>query len=240
MADKPFRFRQFDIYHDKSAMKVGTDGVLLGAWCNVKNVSSALDVGTGSGLIAIMLAQRNRECLVSAVEIDRESCTEAKENAARCPWSERINISHSSFQEYYRKNDTTFDLIVSNPPYFQNSLLNPDPKRSVARHAGLLPVPDLITGVNKLLSKKGKYCMILPVPEAGLFIKTAAGEGLFCRKITTVIPNPGKPPGRYLMEFGKTKGEIEKDELIVELDERHKYSEDFKRLTGAFYLYFRY
>ena len=240
MTNKPFRFRQFDIYHDRCAMKVGTDGVLLGAWCDVKDVSSALDIGTGSGLIAIMLAQRNPECTIDAVEIDRESFLQASENAARCPWSKRIRVHHRSFQEFCLESGRQFDLIVSNPPWFRNSLLNPDPSRSAARHAGLLETADLIAGVTNLITDSGKLCVIMPVPESELFMKNASVSGLWCRKITSVLPNPGKLPKRFLMEFSKIKGGTEKDELVIELDRRHKYSDGFRKLTGHFYLDFRY
>ncbi len=221
-------------------MKVGTDGVLLGAWCNAANASSAIDIGTGCGLIAIMLAQRNPGCTIDAVEIDRESFLQAAENAARCPWSERIRVHRCSFQEFCQESGRQFDLIVSNPPYFRNSLLNPDPSRSAARHAGILNMEDLMEGVLKLLAGNGKFCMIMPVAEAEIFIKKSSGRGLWCRKITSVLPNPGKPPKRYLMEFSKIKGVTEKDELIIELDRRHRYSDGFRKLTGDFYLDFRY
>jgi tRNA1Val (adenine37-N6)-methyltransferase len=240
MTVKPFRFKQFDIYHEKCAMKVGTDGVLLGAWCSVKDALSALDIGTGSGLIAIMLAQRQPGCMIEALEIDRESFLQASDNAARSPWNRRIRVHHISFQEFSRKPGQQYDLIVSNPPYFTNSLTNPDPRRTNARHAGSLTMDEIIEGVLKLLSGNGKFCMIMPVPEADIFIKNAAGSGLWCRKITSVYPNPGKPPKRYLMEFRKIKGEIQTEGLVLELARRHEYSDDFRKLTGDFYLDFLY
>jgi tRNA1Val (adenine37-N6)-methyltransferase len=240
MTVKPFRFKQFDIYHDKCAMKVGTDGVLLGAWCTAKDASSALDIGTGSGLIAMMLAQRQPGCVIDAVEIDRESFLQASENAARSPWSGRIRVHHNSFQEFCRKPDHQYDLIVSNPPYFRNSLTNPDPRRTNARHSGSLTMDEIIEGVLKLLAGGGRFCMIMPAAESEIFIKNASGSGLWCRKITTVHPNPGKPSKRCLMEFRRIKGDIQTDELIIELDRRHEYSDEFRKLTGDFYLDFRY
>ncbi len=240
MGNGNFRFKKFTVNHDKCAMKVGTDGVLLGAWCNVEGVRSVLDVGTGSGLIALMVAQRNSSCIIDAVEIDKESFVQASANAACCQWSDRINMVHSSFSEYYSGTKKKFDLIVSNPPWFINSLTNPDPGRSAARHTHSLSMEDLVKGTKKLLAPGGRFCMIMPVTEAEILIKYSKTENIFCRKITSVHPNPGKPPKRYLMEFCKTEGEIVQAELILELDKRHKYSNEFKKLTGDFYLYFRY
>ncbi len=240
MTGDHFRFRQFTIYHDKCAMKVGTDGVLLGAWCNVEGAMAVLDVGTGSGLIALMVAQRNQNCIVDAIDIDRPSFLQASENAARCRWSKRIRMHHSSFNDYHNKHNKDYDLIVSNPPWFQNSLTNPDPVRSGARHSHSLSMDDLIYGVEKLLTSTGRYCMIMPVPEAEIFIEKATAGGLYCRKITSVHPNPEKPAKRYLLEFRRDPGQVERSQLILELEKRHKYSDQFKKLTGDFYLAFRY
>lgn len=240
MASAPFRFKQFDIYHDKCAMKVGTDGVLLGAWCNTGKAARVLDIGAGSGLIALMIAQRNAGCIIDAVEIDGASCLQAEANILRSPWKSRIRVHHISFQEFCIGKSATYDLIVSNPPFFQNSLQNPAPDRSVARHSTSLPVRDLISGIMGLLDAGGRYCMIMPVPEARKFIGKAQEKGLYCRAITSVIPNPGKPPKRLLLEFTRHDGELKSSELIVELGRRHEYSAEFKELTGDFYLRFRY
>lgn len=240
MAKDIFRFKQFSIRHDKCAMKVGTDGVLLGAWCNVEDAENALDIGAGCGLIAIMLAQRNSGLHIDAVEIDEGSGIQAEENVNKCPWSNRITVHRTSFQQFYNGGDKKYDLIVSNPPYFQNSLTNPNREKSVARHAGSLAMDELIVGVNKLLKEDGRFCMIMPVTEALIFMDRAKNSELYCRLITSVLPNPGKHPKRYLMEFRKTEGEIKQTELIIELEKRHKYSGEFKKLTGDFYLYFRY
>ncbi len=240
MARDIFRFKQFDIYHDKCAMKVGTDGVLLGSWCNVEGAGSILDIGTGSGLIALMIAQRNTGCVIDAVEIDSTSCIQAEENVSRSSWKSRINVHHKSLQEYSVQTSKTYDLIVANPPYFQNSLPSPRPDRSTARHAGSLTSNELITGVKKLLNPGGRFCMIMPVTEANIFIGKASESNLFCRRVTSVLPNHGKAPKRYLLEFTPKKEEILRSELVIELDRRHKYSDAFKELTKDFYLYFRY
>jgi tRNA1Val (adenine37-N6)-methyltransferase len=237
MESSPFRFKQFEIHHDKCSMKVGTDGVLLGAWCTAEGAANVLDIGTGSGLIAIMIAQRNGECHIDAVEIDRECCMQASENIAASPWHSRIELHHKSFQEFCSRNTGPYDLIVTNPPYFQNSLASPDPKRTAARHAGSLSMDDLIAGVRKLLAPDGTYSMVMPVQEAIIFIGKARESSLFCRRITSVIPNPGKPPKRLLLEFSFREGDVQRTDLVTEL-ERHVYSAEYKNLTKDFYLYF--
>jgi tRNA1Val (adenine37-N6)-methyltransferase len=219
-------------------MKVGTDGVLLGAWCNVSNAGSVLDIGTGSGLIAIMQAQRNTKCYVDAVEIDIESYRQAIMNAENSPWKSRIAMHHISFQDYWMQCNKKYDMIVANPPYFQNSLLNPAAERSAARHSHSLSMDELIEGVVNLMNTDGSYCMIMPVPEARMFIEKAGQKNLYCRKITSVLPNPGKSPKRLLMEFMLTMGGVTRDNLVIELGKRHEYSDEFKALTKDFYLYF--
>lgn len=221
-------------------MKVGTDGVLLGSWCDVANASSVLDIGTGTGLIALMVAQRNDRCMIDALDIDPSSCIQAEENVDRSLWKDRIMVHQGSFQEFSQVPDRSYDLIVTNPPWFRNSLRNPDPGRSVARHACSLPPEDLLKGLIKLLAPDGKFCMIMPVGESLTFVDTAGKYGLHCGKITAVFPNPGKPPKRYLTEFSFSNDSVVRDELVLELDRRHKYSDEFKKLTGDFYLYFRY
>jgi tRNA1Val (adenine37-N6)-methyltransferase len=238
MSSGIFHFKQFSVRHDKCAMKVGTDGVLLGAWCFPDDAFKVLDIGTGSGLIAIMIAQRNSKCNIDAVEIDPASFHQASYNAANCKWSKRITIHHTSFSEFCSHSNNKYDLIVSNPPWFSNSLMNPDPVRAAARHSSSLSMNDLIEGVQKLLSDTGRYCTIMPVPESEKFIKNAGPAGLFCRIITKVLPNPDRPPKRYLMEFQKMSGETTVSEIIIELDKRHKYSGEYERLTKDFYQQF--
>ncbi len=221
-------------------MKVGTDGVLLGAWCNVDTARRVLDIGTGSGLIALMIAQRNPRCLIDGVEIDRASYEQAAENAAGSPWGDRINVYHACFNEFSESIEHKYDLIVSNPPFFRNSLASPLPSRTTARHSGSLSTSRLAEGADRLLSAGGRFSIILPVAESSTFIEEAALRNLNCRRATRVLPNPDKSPKRLLMEFTRDPGMIENSDLIIELDRRHKYSDEFKKLTSDFYLYFLY
>src|SRR6266850_1577807 len=146
----PFTFKQFIVHHDRCAMKVGTDAVLLGAWAGAAGAKTILDIGTGSGIIALMLAQRTPSyARIDAVEIEQSDFLQASENAQNSPWPEKIIVHHTSIQEY--QTDSQYDLIICNPPYFINSLLPPSPFRKQARHAALLPNRDLLTAVKRLL-----------------------------------------------------------------------------------------
>ncbi len=218
-------------------MKVGTDGVMLGAWANCENAKDILDIGTGTGLIALMMAQRSNG-MVDALEIDEIAGEQAKENAYKSPWSERVNIIHQSFQDFFESTNEKYDLIVSNPPYFQNSLFAPDEQRTNARHNSNLEFDDIINGTVKLLNENGILSLILPYIEGTMFILNAVEKGLYCIRQTNVLPKPGSEPKRLLLEFMKIKKPLVEQEIIIELNKRHEYSEAYKNLTKDFYLAF--
>ncbi|PLX23788.1 MAG: tRNA (adenosine(37)-N6)-methyltransferase TrmM [Marinilabiliales bacterium] len=237
MPNDYFKFKQFTIYQDRCAMKVGTDGVLLGAWANCENAKTVLDIGTGTGLIALMIAQRSK-ALIDAIEIDNEAVSQAQENVDKSVWVERINIINQSFQTFQGSVDSTYDLIVSNPPYFQNSLFAPDQKRTNARHNANLELEELIIGTKKLLNQDGNFTVILPYLEGNMFIVKAAELGLYCIRQTKVLPKPNREPKRLLLEFAHIKKPLVEQEIIIELNKRHEYSEAYKNLTKDFYLAF--
>lgn len=238
MANNYFKFKQFTVCQDKCAMKVGTDGVLIGAWADCENAKAILDIGTGTGLIALMLAQRSN-AEIHAIEIDDDACDQAKENVTKSPWSNKIRISNISLQDYINeKSNSKYDLIVSNPPYFQNSLFAPDEKRTNARHNSSFELEDLIDITVKLLNDKGNLSIILPYLEATMFIIQAAEKGLYCVRQTKVLPKPGREPKRLLLEFMKIKKPLIEQEIIIELNKRHQYSEAYKNLTKDYYLAF--
>jgi tRNA1Val (adenine37-N6)-methyltransferase len=164
-----FRFKQFTIIQERSAMKVGTDGVLLGAWTKVPQAGSILDIGTGTGVIALMLAQRSADALVTGIEYEMEAAREATENAENSPWSNRLNMLHISFQDFYKTCPAKFDLIISNPPFFINSRKPKEGKLSAAKHNHLLPLDDLALGIANLLSDDGIFSLILPAISVPLF-----------------------------------------------------------------------
>ena len=218
-------------------MKVGTDGVLLGAWANCDSAEKILDVGTGTGLIALMLAQRSK-ATIDAIEIDAEASVQAKENVEKSPWSEKISVINQSFQDFIEKSNNKYDLIVTNPPYFQNSLFAPDKKRTDARHNSNLELGDVIMGTKKLLNREGVLSIILPYLEGNMFILKASEEGLYCVRQTKVLSKPNREPKRLLLEFQQIKKPLVEQELIIELNKRHEYSEAYKNLTKNFYLAF--
>lgn len=236
MANSFFRFKQFTINQERCAMKVGTDGVLLGAWCDVNEASEILDVGTGTGLIALMLAQRNTSANICGIEIDKEAALQAQENVNNSPWSNRVKIAHAPFQTFEAQAEMKFDLIVSNPPFFCNSLKNPDKKKSTARHSDELPFGSLLACSANLLNSNGRLAVILPVTEGDIFSGLAADIGLHCAKRVVVYPKPDSEPKRLLLEFSKNKGETATGSLIIETETRHCYSPEFENLTKDFYI----
>jgi tRNA1Val (adenine37-N6)-methyltransferase len=234
MSNTYFRFRQFTINQDRCAMKVGTDGVLLGAWVTIESAKNILDIGTGTGLIALMLAQRS--CAqIDAIEIDAEAATQAAENANSSDWRERINIICTSLQEY-SLSGPGYDLIVTNPPYFSNSLPAPDWKRNLARHNHQLTFSELLAGIQRLLLPKGRFGIVLPTETFNNFLSLAILNRFHLVRRTLVQPSPAKQANRVLAEFSFLKEEIQTTDLVIEMYGRHKYSEEYIELTEAFYL----
>jgi tRNA1Val (adenine37-N6)-methyltransferase len=233
-SDSHFHFRQFSVAHDRSAHKVGTDGVLLAAWADVSGVSSILEIGTGSGVIALVLAQRTDEgCRIDAVEVDRESAEQAVENVLRSPWPEKIKVHHNPIQTF--NIDRRYDLIISNPPYFVKSSLPPEVKRSNARHTGTLSFAELADAALRLLKPDGKLAVILPVVEAQSFIDIAGLKKMYCIRQCEVQSRKHKPVERILLEFGLKPAQTLVVNLVIH-GEKAEWSEEYVRLTGAFYL----
>lgn len=235
MPNPYFNFKQFSVYQDKCAMKVGIDGVLLGAWADVTNAYSILDVGTGTGLIALMLAQRS-DAEILAIDIDADAVIQANENALNSPWGNKISVSQITFQKLAETSESRFDLIVSNPPFFVNSLKAPEQKRNTARHTDTLSHSELVNSASKLLSANGRLCIILPVEEGSKCIEYANSQNLFCKKIVKVQPRPDKAAHRLLIEFSSEFCETIVSELCIENGERHNYSPEFTAIASPYYL----
>lgn len=233
MPNPYFTFKQFTIRHDRCAMKVGTDGVLLGAWTDLDHSRQILDIGTGTGLIALMLAQRCPEARITAIDIDTDAIGQAYENIQASPWKERVEAKLQDICTYTGRG--IFDTIVSNPPYFIDSLKCPDLQRNTARHTDTLDASRLIQKVVELLTPDGRFSLILPAEQTDELIALAESHGLYPSRQTWVITRPGLMPKRILMEFRKTPATFHPDELVIELD-RHVYSEDYIALTKDFYL----
>jgi len=233
MPNPYFTFKQFSIRHDRCAMKVGTDGVLLGAWTDLHHSRHILDIGTGTGLIALMLAQRNNECQITAIDIDTEAVGQATDNIQNSPWKDRVVAICQDICTYQANG--MFDTIVSNPPYFIDSMKSPDNQRTTARHTDSLDANRLLEKVSELLTPEGQFSIILPADQTKNLILIANQNGLYPSRCTQVITRPGLSPKRVLMEFRKTHQEYLQDELIIELD-RHVYSQEYIALTKEFYL----
>ncbi len=216
-------------------MKVGTDGVLLGAWATVKGCCNLLDVGTGSGLIALMLAQRNSNAVVTAIDIDEAACCQAIDNVKASPFAERVSVVQAAFQQFAGEAPNRYDLIVSNPPFFTRSLLPPDAVRADARHSVSLSLDALLQGAERCLSPKGHLAMILPSDRLTELVALSKAAGFALRRLTRVVTAPGKPVRRILVEFTKQPGGLEESELLIE-EKRHHYSPQFTRLVADFYL----
>lgn len=235
MSNPYFGFKNFTVYHDKCAMKVGTDGVLLGAWVKLRKAKKVLDVGTGTGLIALMLSQRSSGLAsVDAIDIDESAVFQALDNIVRASFL-NIKAIHISLQEYDKGCDEKYDMIVSNPPYFSSSLHSPDGQRTLARHTNSLPMVEFMTISARLLSPDGYLSLVFPYSEKDLLIKLAENVGLFVSRITNVYPMSHLNAKRVLLEFSKVKQEAEITDLIIE-KERHVYTDDFAGLVKDFYL----
>lgn len=231
-----FAFKKFTVHQSRCAMKVGTDGVLLGAWVNLKETGRILDVGTGTGLIAIMLAQRS-DALIDAVEIDREAYFQAMENIAACPWRQRINVIHTSFQQFANHAPDPYDLVVSNPPFFRNALKSPFHLRSLARHDTELNFESLLFHSVRILTPKGRLAVIIPAAEIADFTEQAYLQGLFISRILSIKPLPDKDISRCLVEFSRDRNvKHEESTLTVRNNDHITYTDEYKTLTGDFYL----
>jgi tRNA1Val (adenine37-N6)-methyltransferase len=235
MSQKPFQFKEFTVHQDRCAMKIGTDGVLLGAWCDVNNANSILDIGTGTGLIALMLAQRSNAELIDAVEIEPEAYEQAVENFEESPWGDRLFCYHSDIQEFAEEIEDKYDLIVSNPPYFQSDQ-QISGKRQLARQTVSLRYTELILACSKLLSPNGLSSFIIPFKEEEIFLKIALEQGLFPSRLTRVKGTVTAPTKRSLISLSFIETVVQIEELILE-KERHQYTDTYKEMVKDFYLH---
>ena len=232
-----FQFKKFTVIQEKSPMKVGTDGVLLGAWVNIENSESILDIGTGIGVIALILAQRSK-AEITGIDIEENAALEASTNVVNSIWNDRIKIYNISLQEFAQNNRALFDLIVCNPPFFINSKKSLHPGLSIAKHSDLLSLNDLAVFPAGLLKPAGRIAVILPVKEAGQFIDITASKNLYLYRVTEVKAKNTKKPIRWLMEFSRKKKEPEKTFLTIHNDDGSGFTPDYKALTKEFYLNF--
>jgi tRNA1Val (adenine37-N6)-methyltransferase len=232
-----FTFKQFSIEQDRCAMKIGTDGVLLGAWTPIENNPfSILDIGTGTGIIALMLAQRSKAEQIDALEIDDEAYEQATDNFENSPWSDRLFCFHAGLDEFVDEPEDEYDLIVSNPPFYSEDYKTAIPQRDLARFQDAMPFEELIEAAALLLSESGIFSVIIPFNEEDNFISIANEYELYPLKITRVKGSPTSEIKRSLLAFARDeKTSLTTDELIIEIA-RHDYTPEYIELTKDFYL----
>ena len=218
-----FQFKQFTIYQDLCAMKVGTDGVLLGAWAN--GGKRVLDAGTGTGIIALMMAQRYPNAVVTAIDIDEGAVKQAQQNVVQSPFSQQITVLHNTLQEH----QGGYDAIISNPPFFIDSLAAPDEQRNVARHTQTLTYTELMQAAWRLLSDEGELSVVVPFDYRKRMEDEAIFVGFFPSKVCAVKTTERKPAKRYLLSFKKHPCRCEQEQLTIG-------SERYQELTKEFYL----
>ena len=234
MSNPYFQFKQFTVWHDKCAMKVGTDGVLLGAWTSVESAHRILDIGTGTGLVALMLAQRSLpDANIVALEIDEAAVGQARENIIRSPWKEREEVVQADFRKY--RSSDKFDVIVSNPPYFEESVLPDEHTRINARHTVSLNYDDIFRCSADILAATGRISLIFPFSMEEQVEKSAMRQGFFPIRKTYVSGTPRSLPKRILEEWGRYESLYESDSLVIE-EKRHSYTPEYIDLTRDFYL----
>ena len=233
-----FRFQRFSVDDDQCGMKIGTDAVLLGAWTRVENGLRIMDIGTGCGLIALMLAQRTETTCaqIDAIDIEEKATEQASKNFACSPWPSRMAVEHSSLQEFTKTHFAVkYDLCVCNPPFFKNSFPSQEPRKRMARHSTALTHQQLITNAKRLLKDTGRLCLVLPFDQVKLTVVCANENGLHLRRQTSVRPLPSRPFKRALLDFGAQPIEPIYDELTIE-NSRHDYTAEYAALTRSFHL----
>ena len=233
---KPFEFKKFKIHQNNAAMKIGTDSILLGAWADLSDKKKGIDIGSGTGIISIMLCQRNEILEIDSIEVSEKAVLDAKKNIKNCKWNERINLIHKDLRLFSTENK--YDVIISNPPYFQKSLKPKDLDRLKARHEVSLNYKDVLNFSEKHLLKNGTINLILPIDQKQELIEYAEKFGLSVNKECIVFPKPNKNPHRLLIELSKTKKTFESQSLTIENDGRHNYTDNYKKLTREFYTIF--
>ncbi|MBR3859040.1 MAG: methyltransferase [Bacteroidaceae bacterium] len=237
MLKPAFTFKQFAISQERCAMKVGTDGVLLGAWARVEHCRRILDMGTGTGLVALMAAQRSQADIV-AIDLDADAVAQAAENVAASPWESRIQVVQADARQVESGKTfhfQLFDAILCNPPFFENSLKSPDVARTMARHTDTLSFDELARSAARLLSPEGELSVVIPYDRAHDMTVSAACCGLFATRQTVIVPVEGGKPKRILMAFSR-EGAAHTVETLCIHDAQRQYTPEYVRLVEAFYL----
>ena len=232
-----FAFKQFSVQQDKCAMKIGTDSVLLGAWCPIdNNPFSVLDIGAGTGVLSLMLAQRSHAEQIDALEIDEDAYEQCVENFEASPWSDRLFCFHAGLDEFIEEPEDEYDIIISNPPFYSEDYKTDNSQRDLARFQDAMPFEELVEAADLLLSENGIFAVIIPFKEEERFIDLCAEAELFPVKVTRVKGSHTTPIVRSLLAFKRYElSVLTADELVIEIN-RHEYTDDYINLTKDFYL----
>ncbi len=232
-----FKFKQFTVQQDQCAMKIGTDAVLLGAWCPLENNPySVLDIGAGTGILSLMIAQRSNAEQIDALEIDEEAYEQCVENFETSPWSDRLFCFHAGLDEFVDEPEDEYDIIISNPPFYSEDFKTDNTQRDIARFQDALPFEDLIDAADLLLSENGIFAVIIPYKEEEKFIDLCAQVELYPVKITRVKGTPTTEIKRSLLAFKRYElSTLSADELVIETS-RHQYTDAYISLTKDFYI----
>lgn len=234
-----FKFKQFTINQDQCAMKVCTDACVLGAWADVENGERILDIGAGTGLLSLMIAQRSAAASIEAVELDTDAYAQAQENIANSPFKSRIAVFNVAIQEF--SSDERYDCIVTNPPFFQSDLRSPDLKINQAHHSESLTFDDLLESVDRLLTANGKWNILLPVDEGIIFQELAGKAGWFLQRKLTLFHQKDKKPFRLVMVFSKLEladNRVVNQDLLIYDEDGRTYHPEFQKLMKDYYLIF--
>lgn len=230
-----FRFKQFTVYQDKTPMKVNTDSVMLGAWCYHNSPSKILDLGTGTGLLALMVAQRFEKAKITAVEILAQAADEALYNFSISPWKQRIKLINEDFRKFATFTAEKFDLIISNPPYFENQLLPKDDDLQIAKHSQYLNIEELFYYSKKILNLSGRISLVLPYSLLENVNKLALNNQLFLIRRLNIYPNENKPANRVLLEYSDSQQQTSEENITIR--RKGKYTAEYLNLTKDFYLF---
>lgn len=236
MEDDIFTFKKFKINQSQCAMKIGTDSVLLGSWVKITDdINTVLDIGAGTGVLSLMVAQRSSAEVIDAVEIENNAYEQCVANFENSDWGDRLFCYHASFYEFYEEIEDTYDLIVSNPPFYENNGEINNSEREIARFNNALPYEELIYGVSKLLSKYGRFNLVIPYEQRSKLNSISKNYGLYPQRILNIKGSPESPFKRCLIEYQFKQKALEEKNLIIEVS-RHNYTSEYKELTKNFYL----
>lgn len=233
---RPFFFKKFGLFHHRSTMKIGTDAILLGRWTEVSENDEVLDIGTGCGLIPLMLAQKGIKS-ADAVEIDNDSYEEAAQNFSNSAWNSRLFVIHDDIKHYAEICEKKYDLVVSNPPFYFGDNIPEKAKKGLARHTNTLSYNDLLSAVKKIMKPEGRFSLVLPAIESKTFLKDAENQGFYLEKELLIVPIEGKEPNRINMQLVVSQVDNIKTETFVLRHPDHSFTKEYKDFLKDYYLH---